>query len=349
MSTSYQSQYANITKRLLENPKKIGDSRIGKINSRFAEQIRVDLKKEFPLQEIKKVKASNIIHELIWMIKGDTNIKYLIENGCHIWTDDAFRYYKENYTPQPKDDTQTNIDFEISKEEFVKRVLNGDSFKYDHIPLNRILNRETKEYVFGDLDRIYGQQWRNFNGKTDQLQNCIDTLINNPDDRRMIVTAHNPTDIEDKNVGLPSCHNYFQFYTTINKEGKRELSTFVNIRSNDWFLGQPYNMAQYAMLTHIIANIVNMEVNELVILSVDAHLYHAHFDAAKEWLERYEKIGDDAYYWEQGNETPEMNVWGCKSKLKFNREKFTIDDLTADDIEIVDYESQGFIKAPLLT
>lgn len=364
MSTPYQLQYYNITKRLVENPTKVGDSRIGKINSRFAEQIRVDLKKEFPLQDIKKIKPSNIIHELMWMIKGDTNIKYLIENGCHIWTDDAYRYYKEKYSPVRfygdknylTKQTRLKLDDELTKEEFVKKTLKGerliDKFidksgsypeipaKYSHIDFN---------YRYGDLDRVYGKQWRNFNGKTDQLQNCINTLLNNPDDRRMIVTAHNPTDIEDRVVGLPSCHNYFQFYTTMNEDGTRDLSTFVNIRSNDWFLGQPYNMAQYALLTHIIATIVGMGVGKLVVNSVDAHLYHAHFDAAKEWLTRFERILDDNHVGEQGVHVDVYEAFGCNAKLNFTRQPITIDDITANDIDITDYESLGFIKAPLLT
>ena len=366
MPTPYQTQYARITRDLIETPKKIGNSRIGKINSRFAEQMRIDLSKEFPLQDIKKIKPSNIIHELIWMIKGDTNIKYLIENGCHIWTDDAYRYYKEKYSPLRylkginliTKQLQLKLDDELTKEEFVKKVLKGerliDGFtdrsgaypeipaKYSHLNFN---------YRYGDLDRVYGIQWWSLGELgVDQLANAINTLKTNPDDRRMIVTAHNPSDIENDNVGLPSCHNYFQFYTTINDDGSRKLSTFCNIRSNDWFLGQPYNAAQYALLTHIVANIVGMEVGELVINSVDAHLYHAHFDAAKTWLERYDKIMDDNYVGDQGGYTGDYyDIVGCKAQVQFTRNPITIDDITVDDIEITNYEPMGFIKAPLLT
>jgi thymidylate synthase len=362
MSTPYQMQYAAITERLINNPNKVGDSRIGKINSRFAETIRIDLSKEFPLQDMKKIKPSNIIHELIWMIKGDTNIKYLVENGCHIWTDDAYRYYKEkysieserpNYANYIKNQIEIPFDFDITKERFVEKSLDEDYLqKYKPSQKNNWQYDHTKDddldYVFGDLDRVYGIQWRSFNGKTDQLQNCINTLKTNPDDRRMIVTAHNPTDIEENNVGLPSCHNYFQFYTTINEDGSRTLSTFVNIRSNDWFLGQPYNAAQYALLTHIIATIVGMDVGELVINSVDAHLYHAHFDAAKTWLDRYEQIQIDNYVGEQGLNHDWFELFGCKAEICINQE-IDINNITADDIEITNYEPQGFIKAPLLT
>jgi thymidylate synthase len=297
------------------------------------------------------------------MIRGDTNIKYLIENKCNIWTDDAYRYYKEKYSVEKFRKNEINYNgnqmklpynYDLSKERFIEKVLDEDyiqiyepsqknNWNYDH-------ERDDKlDYIFGDLDRIYGQQWRNFNGKTDQLQNCINTLLSNPDDRRMIVTAHNPTDIEDENVGLPSCHNYFQFYTVLNEDGSRDLSTFVNIRSNDWFLGQPYNMAQYALLTHIIANIVGMGVGELVVNSVDAHLYHAHFDAAKIWMGRFEKIGNDhPAYGEQGVHVDPYEMWGCNAKLKLNHLD-DIDNIKFEDIEITDYESLGFIKASLLT
>ena len=353
MSKPYQIQYHFITQKLIDEPNKIGDSRIGKINSRLAEQIRIDLKKEFPLQDIKKVKFSNIVHELLWMINGDTNIKYLIENGCNIWTDDAYRYYKEKFATLLKEESPENqleLDLELTKEAFVEKVLKGDKVTFWDKPKSYWLGEYAQDtYVFGDLDRVYGQQWRNFNGKTDQLQNCIDTLKTNPDDRRMIVTAHNPTDIEDKIVGLPSCHNYFQFYTTKNHDGGRVLSTFVNIRSNDWFLGQPYNVAQYALLTNIIARIVGMEVGELVINSVDTHLYHAHFDAAEEWMARFDKILIDNYVGDQGGYSGDYyDIVGCKAKLKLGHID-NIDNIKASDITLENYNSQGFIKAPLLT
>lgn len=352
---TYQQQYYNIIKRLINEPNKIGKSRIGDINSRFCEQIRIDLSKEFPLQDIKKIKPSNIIHELLWMIRGDTNIKYLVENDCNIWTDDAYRYYKEKYSPISRinknigiDPNQLNFNFnsdtEITKEEFIKRTLNEDTL-FDQYKISFL----DSTYIYGSLDRVYGKQWRNFNGITDQLQNSINMLKTNPDDRRMIVVAHNPTDIEEGNVGLPSCHNYFQFYTTLNEDRSRKLSVFCNIRSNDWFLGQPYNAAQYGLLTHIIANIVNMEVGELVINSVDAHLYHSHFDGANEWLNRFNKIMDDNYVGEQGLDNDYYELFGCKAKLNIKRKLTNLDDITFEDFEFTNYNPQKFIKAPLLT
>lgn len=369
---SYQLQYADILHKLINNPRKKRPSRIGNIRSNFVELMRVDLQKEFPLMDLKKIKFSNILHELLWFIHGDTHIKYLIENGCNIWTDDAYRYYKEQQEKAKKQyvSLYSNIpnlngktpdeQFKpINKDEFIKLALKGKNH-------------------WGELDRIYGKQWREFNGKTDQLQNCINTLMTNPDDRRMIVTAHNPTDIEDEIVGLPSCHNMFQFYTIplsfeerlkikderypidthdLDTEEKLDrynipkfyLCTWFNIRSNDFFLGQPYNMASYALLTHIVANVVNMIPKEVVCTAIDCHLYEAHIDAAKTYLERFNKIMDDNHIGETGIETSVNCLTYCKSKITIKRKLKSIDDVNADDIVLFDYNPQSFIKAPLLT
>ena len=360
MTQSYQTQYANILQRLLNNPKKERPSRVGDVHSNFVELIRVDLEKEFPLMDLKKIKFSNILHELLWFIRGDTHIKYLIDNGCNIWTDDAYRYYKEKILKTKKETTG-----ELFLEEF--DVL----CKEDFIELAK---EDNTNNLFGELDRIYGKQWREFNGRTDQLQNCINTLITNPDDRRMIVSAHNPTDLEDGIVGLPSCHNMFQFYTVpLTLEERREiwvkqtkglsiglvwvgdeteddaldkqnipkfkLCLWFNIRSNDFFLGQPYNMASYALLNHIVANIVNMVPNEVVCTAIDCHLYEKHVPAAEEWMKRFltPQYGDV------------NDLLFCKSRLNIKRQLTSIDDVQADDIELLNYKPQSYIKAPLLT
>lgn len=343
MSIPYQKQYADITKRILNNPNKVGDSRIGKINSRFCEQIRVDLSKEFPLQNIKSIKPSNIIHELLWMINGNTNIKYLIENKCNIWTDDAYRYYIDKFASKFNtilDFGDKNFTLPVTKEEFIDFILDEIVIRYEE-------DGEDKVYTFGDLDRVYGYQWRKLNGKTDQLQKCIDTLLTNPDDRRMIVSSHNLTDIEEDMVGLPSCHNYFQFYTVDNGNGTRSLSTFVNIRSNDFGLGNPYNVAQYALLTHIVANIVGMVVCELVINSVDCHIYHSHFEGMKEWLDRYNEHLINNYNTIKADDW--YGVLGSNAKISFTRKLTSIDDIKYEDIEISNYNPKGYIKMKLLT
>ena len=228
----------------------------------------------------------------------------------------------------------------------------------------------------GELDKIYGYNWRKFNDKTDQLQNCINTLIKNPDDRRMIVTAYNPTDIENDIVGLPACHNMFQFHTTPLSFDQRHniysernnnmrlnfdsiervtklfdeleipkfyINIWFNIRSNDFFLGQPYNMASYALLLHIIGNIVNMIPREIVCTAIDCHLYEAHIPAAIEWLKRYDHLSKN------NNFSIDLNNAWCQSKLNIKRKLISIDDINANDIELINYEPQSYIKAPLLT
>lgn len=337
--SSYQTQYANITKRLMESPKKIGDSRIGKINSNFVETLRIDLTKEFPIMDIKWIKFSNVVHELLWMLRGETNIKYLIENDCHIWTDDAYRYYKEKVqvTIDPKQLELFSL--HLPKEEFVERVLKEEStYSYAFMP-----------YKYGEMDNIYGYQWRRFNGKTDQVQNVIDKLKTNPDDRRMIIIGHNPTDLENNVVGLPSCHNYMQFYTMLGDDGRRKLSLHCHIRSNDWFLGQPYNVIQYALIVHIFAKLVDMDVDELVITATDAHLYHAHFEAATEWLDRYEKLPIRQIPINNGRDWNVFKDAYCKAKIEIVGEQESIDDFNFEDFLLTNYNPQPYIKAPLLT
>lgn len=349
---SYQEQYAEILKRLIDNPLKKRPSRIGNIRGNFFETIRVDLRKEFPLMDIKWIKFSNILHELLWFVHGDTHIKYLEENGCKIWTDDAYRYYKEKIDKKQKEAGLFDWEYP-SKEEFIKDTLKGH-----------------KE--IGELDRIYGKQWREFNGKTDQLQNCINTLKTNPDDRRMIVTAHNPTDLEDKIVGLPSCHNMFQFHTNpltieeriqyaIDKYGLVEhwtdktldkhnipkfyINLWFNIRSNDFFLGQPYNTPSYALLLIMVGKLVNMIPRELVCTAIDAHLYEKHIDAANIWLKRY-----DGLVYLKNNNINKTQATLCKSKLLLKNRKYkNIDDFKFEDFSLQEYNPQSYIKAQLLT
>lgn len=402
---SYQYQYGDITFRLMENPKKIGDSRIGKINSNFVETIRIDLKKEFPIMDIKWIKFSNVVYELLWMLRGETNPKYLIENGCHIWTDDAYRYYKEKYSPHrkkvklnkkiyfppletehtPENNQLELFELDMSKKEFVKKILKDEVIK-KYVGHSFAGDQYMNIYTFGQLDKIYGYQWRRFNGHTDQVQNVLDKLKSNPDDRRMIIIGHNPTDLENGDVGLPSCHNYMQFYTMIGKDGRRKLSLHCHIRSNDWFLGQPYNTIQYALLVHIFAKLSDMDVDELVITATDAHLYHIHFEPAKIWLDRFDKINykhvfnidvgsipkdeideyikniikkfkkpisfdKEDFFLPIKNpmEINEIDNTYCKAKIEISGEQKSIDDFKFEDFILTNYKPQKYIKAELLT
>lgn len=389
MAKSYQRQYAEILRRLINEPDKKTPSRVGDVRSRFVETIRVDLRKEFPLMEIKQVSFKNILVELLWFIKGNTNIKFLVDNGCNIWNDDSYRYYSEKYS-QYRFRNKPNylskqlplgLDVELTKEEFLEKVKNGERLidqylKKDENGVDYLSERYaflSTNYTYGDLDKIYGYQWRNFNGSTDQLAKCITTLKENPDDRRIIVSAHNPTDLELGNVGLPSCHNYFQFYTrplsieerikwfednlgtkmaddnveeflNINNVPKRSVSLYYNIRSNDFFLGQPYNTPSYALLLIMVAKVVNMQPEQVVCNAVDCHLYEVHLDAANEWLDRYSSRFNG-----ENTEDRETFFTFCNSSIKIKRDVDDIDKFKISDFELKNYRPDSRIKAPLLT
>lgn len=359
-------QYLGLLKDILENGTE-KDTRAGRVKSVFGRMMRFNLKEGFPLLTTKKIFTKGIIHELLWFLKGDTNIKYLADNNVHIWDDDAYRFYcetikKNNETldilpkhPEWYNDYKQKLEI-LSKEEWYQGVLEGrklhvvideKSYLMSYTP-----NTWAYEYIFGDLGPVYGKQWRNQFGK-DQIQNIIDTLKTNPDDRRMLCVAWNNCDIDK--MALPPCHTMMQFYTrelsiherfdwlwrnsdikyddiTLellekNNVPKRELSCSYNMRSNDWCCGQPFNAASYALLTHMIAEVCNMTVGELVYFGGDVHVYCNHIEQAKEQLLR------------QGNDK--------LPKLRFARKINNIDDFTFDDIIIEDYYPEPPIKYQL--
>lgn len=401
----YQISYYNILTELVTDPDKRTKSRVGDTRSKFSEKIKVDLKREFPLMEIKQVSFKNIAVELLWFIKGDTNVKFLVDHKCNIWNDDAFRWYNEKYV---KLGAPT-----VTKEEFVEKIKAGEKIylnetiddgkicfsEAEHNAHPLWFRQGTKIYTYGDLDIVYGRQWRSFAGKVDQLKDVIEALKKNPDDRRMIILGHNPADIKDGNVALPACHNYMQFYTQpipLNKrveialeqnllEGdlkaladqfifykfgkrkidittevlqdierqidelgvkKRYISTELVIRSNDFFLGNPYNVASYALLTHMIAQCVDMLPNILAVEMVDCHLYELHVDAASEWIQRFENQLNVTNTQEPQQVTKQFY---CKSKVSVCPAIKDIDAFTLDDLRIENYSHQGKIEAPLLT
>lgn len=393
MFKPYQLQYYDTLQELLINPDKEVKTRVGTAKSRFSEKMKIDLRSEFPLMNIKQTSFKNIYVELLWFIAGDTNIKFLVDNKCYIWNDDAYRWYNEKYVPlgAPK----------IGKEEWLDLVKAGhkiDLLIDSDLAFNgRDSNDTYKTYTYGDLDIVYGRQWRSFAGKVDQLNDVIKKLKSDPDDRRMIITAHNPADIKDGNVGLPSCHNYMQYYTQpislnarvkyavdnglmtpelteladtyvyykfgnrkleITKDKlddielkldavgvpKRYLSILVNIRSNDFFLGNPYNVASYALLVSLIAKCVDMLPLTLSIEMVDCHLYTDHIEAAVQWLNRVNEKMEEV----QTNED-KLKLFHCGAKLSINPEVKNIHDFKLGDCKIENYESLGKIEAPLLT
>lgn len=249
-------QYLDVLRDVYENGVDKGDRTGTGTRSVFGRQMRFDLSKGFPLVTTKKVHLKSIIHELIWLLSGNTNIKYLQDNGVRIWNEWA----DEN----------------------------------------------------GDLGPVYGAQWRNWNEEgIDQIKRVVDTLKNNPNDRRNIVSAWNVAQIP--NMKLPPCHMMFQFYVA---EGK--LSCMLYQRSCDMFLGVPFNIASYALLTMMLAQVCDLELGEFVHTLADTHIYHNHFEQVKTQLSR------------EPLELPQM---------KINPNVKNIDDFKYEDFELVNYKS----------
>ena len=261
----------------------------------FGYQTRYDLREGFPLLTTKKMYLRPIAEELLWFIKGDTNIKYLVDRNVKIWNE------------WPYEDFKKSEDFNgETLEEFVEKIKNDDEFAKKH----------------GNLGPVYGAQWRNFNNEgTDQLMKLIDSLKNNPFSRRHIISAWNPSQVDE--MALPPCHYAFQFYVS---EGK--LSCMFNMRSVDVFLGLPFNIASYALLTMMIAQVCDLELGELIFTGADTHIYLNHLEQVNELLSR-----DPNHY-------PYPAVAIDKS-IKH------IDNFRMEHFTLVNYQYYPAIKAPM--
>lgn len=258
-------QYLELLEDVLENgEKKVDRTGTGTL-SKFCTQHRYNLKEGFPLVTTKKTYFKAIVHELLWFINGNTNIKYLKDNNIRIW----------------------------------------DEWADDN----------------GDLGPVYGKQWRSWTKKDgtsiDQLKNLITDLKNTPSSRRLIISAWNVGEIDE--MALPPCHMIFQFYVN----SKNELSCHLYQRSGDLFLGVPFNIASYSLLTHMLAQICNLKVGEFIHTIGDAHIYSNHIEQVKEQLTR----------------TPKP-----LPKIKLNKNIESIEDFIFDDIELIDYDPHPLIK-----
>ena len=257
-------QYHNLMKFILDNGvEKMDRTGVG-TRSIFGYQMRFNLSDGFPLLTTKRVHFKSILHELLWFIRGDTNIRYLVSNGVNIWNDWPYQNWLKETGQNLKYQTYSP-EWRANMKEFVEKIKEDDEFASK----------------YGDLGPVYGRQWRNFGG-VDQLAQLIDDLNNNAHSRRLIVSAWNPEDIPVMvKSGLPPCHTLFQFYVA---DGK--LSCQLYQRSADVFLGVPFNIASYALLTFMIAKVTGFEPGDFVHTFGDAHLYLNHFDQVNEQLSR---------------------------------------------------------------
>ncbi len=244
-------QYLKLCKNVLENGIKKEDRTGTGTISLFGTQTRYDLSKTFPLLTTKKVNFNAILHELLWFLKGDTNIKYLVDNNVNIWNEWPYEVFKKHN------------DFNgETLNEFVLKIKENLEFAKKH----------------GNLGPVYGKQWRDFGG-VDQIKDVVNNIKNNPNSRRHIVSAWNP--IEVKDMLLPPCHSLFQFYVINNK-----LSVQLYQRSADLFLGVPFNIASYSILNILIAHHLDMENGEFVHTTGDTHIYLNHLNQVNEQLSR---------------------------------------------------------------
>lgn len=273
-------QYLDLIRDVMENGVDKGDRTGTGTRSVFGRQVRYDLSEGFPLLTTKKLHIRSILHELLWFLSGETNIRYLKENGVSIWDEWA--------TPE------------------------------------------------GELGPVYGAQWRKWQGADgqvyDQVAALMDGLKNNPDSRRHIINGWNVALLPDEKqkpwenaaagkMALPPCHVLYQFYVADNK-----LSASLYIRSNDLFLGNPYNTASLAFLTHMLAQQCDLDVGEIIMSIGDAHIYSNHFEQVETQLQRQP---------------------GPLPQLKIHRKPESIFDYRFEDFEILNYEAQPHIKAPI--
>lgn len=258
----------------------------------FGYQMRFDLKEGFPLLTTKRVHLKSIIHELLWFISGETNIKYLVDNGVRIWNEWPYEKYKKSSDYQGE-----TID------EYVEKIKADPEF--------------AKKW--GDLGPVYGRQWRHFEGKdrvVDQIAKVIHEIKTNPNSRRLIVNSWHAAYVDE--MALPPCHMMFQFYVQDNK-----LSCQLYQRSADAFLGVPFNIASYSLLTMMVAKICNLEFGEFVHTMGDAHIYLNHLEQVDLQLSR------------EPRNLPKMIIHGDQK---------SIDDFKYEDFELVDYNPHKGIK-----
>ncbi|OGH02662.1 MAG: thymidylate synthase [Candidatus Levybacteria bacterium RIFCSPHIGHO2_01_FULL_37_17] len=301
-----EQQYLDLLRDILKNGRYKDDRTKTGTKSVFGRQLRYDLSKSFPLLTTKKVFLKGIIYELLWFLRGESNIKYLVDCGVHIWDDWPYKNFLKH-----------NKNSKLSQEQFVEKIKNDAKF--------------AKKWA--DLGPIYGVQWRHWKkekkGEVDQIKDVIENIKlsktepNHSESRRLIVSAWNPAEIGTiaKAGGLPPCHTLFQFYVN---DGK--LSCQLYQRSADMFLGVPFNIASYALLTMMVAKVVGLKPGEFVHTFGDVHIYSNHIKQVKEQLSRKPR---------------------SLPKMKLNSKVKSIDKFKFEDFELVGYNPHPPIKAPV--
>jgi thymidylate synthase len=298
--------YLDLLQHILDNGTDRSDrTGVGR-RSVFGYQMRFDLEKGFPLLTTKKVFTKGIFHELLWFIKGETNIKYLVDHDVHIWDEWPFQQYLKAQNLDTKYPMYTP-EWDEQKKLYIAKIKEDPAFAEQ----------------WGNLGPVYGYQWRHWQGadgsQHDQIKNLLEQIQKNPHSTRHIVCAWNVGDISK--MALPPCHCLFQFFVANGK-----LSCQLYQRSADVFLGVPFNIASYALLTHMIAQVCGLGVGDFVHTLGDAHLYLNHFEQAKEQLSRAPK---------------------ALPTLKLNPAVKDLFAFTYEDITIEGYDPHPAIKAPI--
>lgn len=284
-------QYRSLLAEVLYNGTEKKDRTGTGTLSRFGMSIRHKMSDGFPVLTTKKMPLKTIATELKWFLKGDTNIKYLVDNNCNIWNGDAYKTYERSY--------MWDLDEPLPMDKFIERIKTEDEFRK----------------TWGELGPIYGKQWRDWNGK-DQIKTLLNDLKENPDSRRLMVSAWNVGELHY--MTLPPCHYGFQCYVA---DGK--LSLMWNQRSADLFLGVPFNISSYGLLLLLLCHETGYEPGDLIGNFGDIHLYKNHIEQAKEQISR------------DGYDLPIVKILGS--------------DILEGEFGymITDYESHPTIKAPL--
>lgn len=300
-----EEQYLDLLKDILKNGKYKDDRTKTGTKSLFGRQLRYDLSKGFPLLTTKKMFLKGVVYELLWFLRGESNIKYLVDNGVHIWDEWPYKYYRLHTKDKKK----------LTQEEYVAKVKSDKKFAQK----------------WADLGPVYGVQWRHWTrpkgskgrGEVDQIKQVIEDIKKTPYSRRLIVTAWNPAELDDivEREGLPPCHTIFQFYVN-----KGKISVQLYQRSADSFLGVPFNIASYALLLMMIAQVTGLKPGEFVHTFGDVHIYSNHFKQVREQLKR------------KPRRLP---------KIKINPKVKDINKFRFEDFELVGYNPHPPIKAPV--